>query len=103
MVDLAHGNFYPEFPEIPRPSAAEPQKKKKTMANMWRKWREDSQNDIEMAILADMCEESFQPNLFMKDEDDIELCKDILKSWFDKIKICHIENLAASFLTTYPE
>ena len=74
---------------------------------MWRKWREDTENDVEMGLLSDMVDESFNPSLFLKDEDDIELCKDIFKDWFHKIKICHIENLAKTWESagnnTYPE
>ena len=55
-----------------------------------------------------MVEVSFNPSLFLKNEDDIEQCKDILKDWFHKIKICHIQNLSASWSdaktgNTYPE
>ena len=61
-----------------------------------------------MALLNDMAEVSFNPKLFLKDEDDIELCKDILKDWFHKIKVCHIENITKSWTevkvnNTYPE
>ena len=59
MVDLSHGNFYPEFPEIPRKMGEVVAPKKKTMANMWRKWREDSDTDVELALLGDMAEVSF--------------------------------------------
>lgn len=76
---------------------------------MWRKWREDSENDVEMALLSDMVEVSFNPKLFLKDDDDIAQCKDIFKEWFHKIKICHIENITKSWIETenvnitYPE
>jgi hypothetical protein len=63
---------YPEIPKLPRPEVVTPgvQRKKKTKANMWRKWREDDENDVEMALLNDLVEKSFDAKLFLKDEDD---------------------------------
>ena len=103
IIDLAQTESYPEFPKMPRKPQSIVPNKKKTFVNMWRKFREDGPLDVEMALINDMCEESWQPSLFIKDEDDVELCKDILKSWFHRIKIVHMENMAASFTTTYPE
>ena len=48
---------------------------------MWRKWREDSEEDIQMAFLAD-CSASFSPELFIKNADDVEKCKELLHDNF---------------------
>lgn len=80
MIDLSEGKYFSEFPRKARIT-----KKKKVRKNVWRQWREDSELDIEMALVSDMNKVSFDPTLFLKDKDDIEVCKDILKAWFRKI------------------
>lgn len=79
LVDLNTTPFYPEFPKMPRKIKEGPPKKKKTKSNVWRKWREDSEQDVVLAVRADMVEQSFQPQLFLKNEDDIEKCKTIIE------------------------
>ena len=83
FVDLASSHYFPEYPKPYR----QPKSKLKTNSNVWRKWREDSEMDIKLAVQADMVEESFQPELFLKRPDDIKFCKEIIEKWFDKLKI----------------
>ena len=54
-----------------------------------------------MAFLAD-CSDSFAPELFIKDAEDVEECKRILHENFEWIKIAYVEGLAGS-PATYPE
>lgn len=99
MIDLSQTYYYPEYPKPYRPAA---QKKKKTKQNVWRMWREDSKQDIELAFIEDT-ESNLQPSLFIRDVDDAERCKQFLYEKFDTIKIVHIMNIEKSFDTTYPE
>ena len=68
---------------------------------MWRKWRDDSEEDIQMAFLAD-CSDSFTPELFIKNAEDVEESKKILHAHFQEIQIAYLEALAIS-PTTFPE
>lgn len=99
FVDVSSAHFYPEYPRM-KPDT----KPKKTAANVWRKWREDSEMDAKFAVSADMCEVSYQSELFLKNELDREHCKTFIEENFDKLKMIQIENLAMSFNTSsYPE
>ena len=64
IVDLSTLDPYPEFPTKIKPPI---KKFKKTRANVWRKWREDSTEDINLAFSNDIGEESYDPSLFIKD------------------------------------
>lgn len=91
MVDLNKTYLFPEYPHKPKEDM------KKISKNVWRKWRQDSKVDIEMALLSDMVEVSYDPKLFLENEDDIEQCRNILTAWFEKLQTCHVMNLANSF------
>ena len=60
MINLSESDHYPECPEIHKPDAAGydpdagPVRVKKTRANVWRKWRDDSAEDIELAFECDI-------------------------------------------------
>jgi hypothetical protein len=102
MVQMAQSHYFPEYPSM------HPVRKKKVRQNVWRKWREDSELDMDMALLSDTVDGNFSAEAFIKDKDDLEQCKSLLREWFHKIKICHIENLSSSFIETkelsgYPE
>ena len=74
LVDLSSTYYYPEYP-LPFTSAIV---KKKTRQNVWRKWREDSEIDIELALVEDLNQKHFEPGLFMKNEIDVERCRQYL-------------------------
>ena len=80
VIDLSQGNYFSEYPRKAR--VMKPRKKR---PNVWRQFREDSELDVEMALVSDMDKRNFDPSLFLKNKDDIEVCKDILKAWFHKI------------------
>ena len=84
--------------------AGEPPPVKKTRANVWRRWRNDSEEDVTLAFTSDISgpESTFQPDLFIKDEQDIEYCKDILYDNFEKIQVAYLEGLIDSPIT-YPQ
>ena len=50
-----------------------------------------------MALNIDMANNLFQSDLFLEDEDDFQLCKNILHEWFPKIQICFTQGLAETF------
>ena len=59
MINLSESDYYPECPEILKSDPAEydqsgPVRVKKTKANVWRKWRDDSAEDIELAFKCDI-------------------------------------------------
>lgn len=101
IIDLNACDHWPEFPDPLRPPRDVPKPKKITRSNVWRKWRIDSEEDIQMAFLAD-CADSFEPELFIRNKQDIEQCKDILLANFEQIQISYIEGLANS-PHTFPE
>lgn len=74
IIDLNACDQWPEFPDPLRPPKDVPKPKKVTRSNVWRKWREDSEEDVQMAFLSD-CSASFSPELFIKNGDDVEKCK----------------------------
>ena len=49
--------------------------KPKTKQNVWRKWREDDQIDVELALVEDLDSIHFDPSLFIRNEDDVCRCK----------------------------
>lgn len=97
---MSHSYYYPEFP---KPCKIPIFLKKKTRANVWRRWREDSSFDIEIALVEDMNTKHFEPSLFIKNEIDIDRCAYFLEHQFEIIKTVHIMGLEKSFETTYPE
>ena len=68
------------YPEYPRTFDAV-QKPKKIRSDVWKKWKHDSLEDIQMAFNQDILV-SFEPEIFMKDKKDIEHCKEILVDYF---------------------
>ena len=98
FVDLSSPHFFPEYP-ISVKSKIKP----KTSANVWRKWREDSDIDVTLALQEDFTEKSYEPSLFLKNELDREFCNQIIEQWWHKLKIVHIDNLTNCFFTSYPE
>lgn len=98
IVDLTTLDPYPEFPTKIKPPI---KKFKTTRANVWRKWREDTTDDINNAFANDVSEESYDPSLFIKDQKDAEYCQEILFENFNILKVVFIEGLADS--DKYPE
>ena len=100
VVDLSTSDQYPECPsifteEIPKP--------KITICNVWRKWREDSNEDKRNAFYNDIATtDSFNPEAYIKDAEQMENCKRILLENFDFIKIAYMEMLVKS-PKSYPE
>lgn len=101
VIDLNASDYWPEYPEPFRLPKDSQKAKKVTRSNVWRKWRDDSEEDIQMAFLAD-CTGSFSPDLFIKNAEDIEECKKLLHANFHLIQIAYLEALAKS-QNTYPE
>ena len=56
-------------PVIPFPSEEKPPPK--TVSNVWRRWRHDSEEDVAKALINDISH-GFGAQLFMKEEQDIE-------------------------------
>lgn len=78
-------------------------KPKITKCNVWRKWRDDSDKDKRKAFKKDTGpKDSFDPELFLKDPEDVANCVAILRANFDLIKLAYIEMLAQS-PRSYPE
>ena len=75
LVDLAKSDCFPEYP---RPMN-KPIAKAKTKQNVWRKWREDSQLDIELAQVEDFDKDHYEPTLFIRNEIDIVRCRQYLE------------------------
>ena len=73
MINLSHNDFYPYI----RPFQQD-KKKTKTISNVWRKFRHDSEEDIELAFNTDIAVD-FDLSLFMKDEEDAETTLSMLK------------------------
>ena len=98
-INLAENDFYPFI----RPFQKE-KKKVKTISNVWRRWRHDTDEDMETAFQKDIVE-GFDPTLFMKDQADIDAALQILVKNFKMIQIWYIEGLAQtySFYKSYPE
>ena len=72
IVDLSSADFYPEQPREVGVEIGEKPKPKLTRSNVWRKWREDTEEHLHTAFYNDISvKESFEPELFLK-EDDIE-------------------------------
>ena len=71
LIDLSNSYYYPEYP---KPFGTKEEVRKKTKQNVWRKWREDSQMDIELALVEDLHIKHFEPKLFMKNEVDAQRC-----------------------------
>jgi len=59
--------------------------KTKTISNVFRKWRVDSSEDIDLAVHNDVKSADFQPELFMKDADDIAQALVVIKNNFKTI------------------
>lgn len=78
VIDLNQSYIYSEYPRKPKAG-------KKTMSNVWRTWHTDSPSDVRMALISDMVEDKFNPNLFLADMDDIEQCKNIFNEWFHEL------------------
>jgi len=74
-----------------------------TLQNVWRKFREDKEEDEIKAFNNDCStEESFNPDAYIKEIDDKEACKKVLLENFDIVKVAYMEMLARS-VKTYPE
>ena len=104
IIDLNSFDDYPEFPEVHKPVIAEVKKVKKTRANVWRKWRYDSKEDITKAFLLDINgpQSTWEPELFLKNEEDLQNCQDILFDHFEMIQVFYLEGLIDS-ASSYPE
>ena len=106
IINLNSFDDYCDHPQKHQPviPAGEPPPVKKTRANVWRRWRNDSEEDVTLAFTSDISgpESTFQPDLFIKDEQDIEYCKDILYDNFEKIQVAYLEGLIDSPIT-YPQ
>lgn len=101
IVDLSQSDEYPEFPGMSE--LAGKARKRSTLCNVWRKWRMDSEEDNKNAFIHDIqSKESFSPEQFMKDQEDIENCKKILFENFHIIKVVQLELLLQS-PRSYPE
>ena len=98
VVDL---NCFDQFPQYPRNFNYKERAKQKIRFDVWKKWREDSEKDVKNAFLEDI-KTSFAPEVYIKDKDDIEECKQILLENFKILQISYIEGLAESS-STYPE
>ena len=74
LVDLNQSDFFPEIPGVPRVQGEKPVVIKKiTRSNVWRRWREDTEEKENEAFYSDIMAD-FDPSLFLKDEEDIEAC-----------------------------
>lgn len=116
MVNLNSFDDFPDFPGIHKPPIGEggggiygaggaaKKKPKATRANVWRRWRVDTLEDLTQAFTLDVSgpESTFQPDLFMKSPEDIEECKEKLFENFSIIQVAYLEGLIDSPLT-YPE
>lgn len=68
MKDLTvHMNTVDIFPEYPLP--VEHAKVKKPMQNVWRKWIEDTEEDINFMYINALTSGKYEPELFVKQED----------------------------------
>ena len=74
VINLSNNDFYPYI----RPFDMD-KKKVKTISNVWRKFRHDSEEDIEKAFNTDVSVDDFDLSLFMKDEDDVNTALNELK------------------------
>ena len=87
-------------PEIPALLKQKPVKKK-VAKNVWRLWLKDTPQDEEQAFKKDI-EVDFNPELFIKDPNDIKKCLDILQQNFGILQIIYLQGLANS-PRTFPE
>ena len=103
IINLNSFDDYPEFPEVHKPVVTVV-KVKKTRANVWRKWRYDSEENNTNAFLLDINGplSTWEPELFLKDEEDVQNCKNILLDHFEMIQIFFIQGLIES-RDSYPE
>ena len=79
IVDLSQADYVLSPPQL------EATAKTKTISNVFRKWRVDSPEDIDLAVHNDVSSADFQPELFMKDPDDIEQALVAIKNNFKTI------------------
>jgi hypothetical protein len=100
IVDLNTSDPYPEYPQKNIEQQDEVQQKK-TRANVWRKWKDPTETEMEKACLEDTSTD-FDPSLFLKNPDDVERCKELLLDHFDMIQIAFITALSNSG-RTFPE
>ena len=101
IIDLNGQDFYPEFPGKLEPPVMEIVPPKRTRANVWRKWRDPKEKDLDEAFKLDISQ-AFDPGLFLKDPDDVSNCKEVLQFNFDIVRTVHKELLAKS-PETFPE
>ena len=84
IVDLNTQDPYPEYPLKNIEEQGEEVPKKKTRANVWRKWKDPTEQEMENACFEDISTD-FDPSLFIKDLDDVEKCKEVLLDNFEII------------------
>jgi hypothetical protein len=77
IIDLNGQDFYPEFPGKLEPPVMEIVAPKRTRANVWRKWRDPKEKDLDESFKLDISQ-AFDPGLFLKDPDDVSNCKEVL-------------------------
>ena len=88
---MNHKDFYPEYPIL-----QDPVKHTKTVQNVWRPWRIDSEDDNSYSFNLDVKDKKFDPSMFIKSEDDIKKCIQILKDEFEMIKVYQLEVIVGS-------
>ena len=69
-------------------------KAKRPVANVWRSWRTDSKEDIAKAFAKDTT--AVDATLFIKNQEDIDDCMQILEEHFTQVQICYVHGLAIS-------
>lgn len=72
VVGVNTCEILPQFPEQPPK-----QKKKKVRANVWRAWKDDPKEILQLAFLQDVAS-GIEPHLFVKEEEDIEKSKEVI-------------------------
>lgn len=77
-------DIFPEFP-----IGIEHAKVKIPTQNVWRKWIEDSEEDLNLIYMNDLTSGKYEPELFIskKQEDQIEEIHKIIKEDFKKFMI----------------
>ena len=74
-------DIFPEFP-----LGIERAKFKAPKQNVWRKWLEDTPDDIDLIYMNDLLSGKYEPDLFMKEEDQLEGLHKIIKTDFKKFE-----------------
>lgn len=101
IIELSSQDPYPEFPAKFTEEEKEAAPVKRTRANVWRKWRDPKPAELAAAVVEDMAVD-FDPSLFIKNEEDVEKCKEVLKEHFEMLRIAFLEGQAGSSMS-FPE